>query len=263
MKIPHVLCLLALLLSVALVAAPLPQTTAIHNQPDSAAPVVGFLKAGSEPTAAAGVDAPAGWMAVTLPGPHDVFVHNDELTKDLKVRPGAEMRLRPEDNAPVLATMKAGDKVDITGLRPGWTQLKFSGDAVGYIRTGGEPPPAPSEAPAPPAPAAGSPTVAPPPAVPSGGVVPAGSGTAAALPSTSEGFLEATRRFLLVGPKPDYPYQLNDTNGKRIAYLDVSQIQPTVSMQKYLDSFVSVSGVLKQTEDGRHLVIVVDSLHQK
>src|SRR5580658_7846511 len=79
-------------------AAPLAQTTAVQTRPDPAAPVITFLKAGSEPVPAgdaAGI-VPPGWLAVSLPGPFDGYVQNKDLTKDLNVKPGSSVRLSPD-----------------------------------------------------------------------------------------------------------------------------------------------------------------------
>lgn len=253
MKIQLRLFLSAVLLAAPLVAAPLMETTAIHAQPDAAAPAIGYLKAGTEPAAAANVTAPPGWMAVALPGPHEAYVRNNDLTKSLEVHPGAALRQLPSADAPVLATMQDGDQVEITGLRPGWTQIKLSRDTVGYIKIGG---PA-----APPPPAASTAAVSPPPALPAGPVAPAlSSGPASALPHMFQGMLVATKRFLLIGPRPDYDYQLDGVEGKRIAYLDVTKVLATLKMEKFVDSPVIVSGVLTQTYDGKNLVIVVETL---
>lgn len=252
MKIQPCLFTSAVLLAATLAAAPLMETTAIHAQPDAATPAIGYLKAGTEPAAAPNVTAPDGWMAVALPGPHEAFVSNNDLSKGLNVRPGAALRLLPKADGPVLTTMQDGDQIEITGLRPGWTQVTLSRDVIGYIRIGGA-----ASAPA----AAGPPAAVPPsPAAAPGLGVPVVSGGPAALPHTYQGMLVATRRILLVGPRPDYDYQLNSIEGKRIAYLDVSKILATEKMEKYLDNPVSVSGVLRQTENGRDLVIEVETL---
>ena len=193
-------------------------------------------------------------MAVALPGPHEAFVSNNDLSKGLNVHPGAALRLLPKADGPVLTTMQEGDQIEITGLRPGWTQVTLSRDVIGYIRIGG-----PTAAPAAASPPAAMP---PPPAAVPGLPAPisvAGGGPAA-LPHTYQGMLVATRRILLVGPRPDYDYQLNGIEGKRIAFLDVSKVLATEKMEKYLDSPVSVSGVLRQAGNGRDLVIEVETL---
>lgn len=86
------------------------------------------------------------------------------------------------------------------------------------------------------------------------------SGPASALPHTFQGMLVATKRFLLIGPRPAYDYQLNSVEGKRIAYLDVAKVLATVKMEKFVDNPVNVYGVLKQTYDGKNLVIEVETL---
>jgi len=259
MKINFCRHLPALLLAVPLAAAPLMETTAIHSQPDAASPAVGYLKAGTEPVAAPNATAPDGWMAVSMPGPHEVFVRNADLSKGLDVRAGAAMRTLPKDDAPILTTKQDGDKIEITGLRPGWTQVKIDRDVIGFIQLGGGASVAPAVAAAP-APAA----VPPPPALPAGQVAPAlPGGPAGGLARQYQGMLVPTKRFLLVGPRPDFDYQLNDVNGKRIAYLDVSKMLATVKMEKYVDNPVVVSGVIRQTYDGRNLVIQVVTLDLK
>jgi hypothetical protein len=253
------LCLsTALLLAASLAAAPLMETTAIHAQPDAVTPAIGYLKAGTEPTAAAQVTAPEGWLAIELPGPHEAYVSNNDFSKSLDIHPGAAIRLNPKADAPVLTTMQEGDKIEITGLRSGWTQIKLSKTVIGYIKIGGI-------SSAPPAVAAPAPIMAPPPPVMAAGQfapVPS-SGPAAALSHTFQGMFVATKRFLLVGPRPDYGYQLNDVDGKRVAFLDVTKVLATEKMELYLDHLVAVTGVLKQTYDGKNLVIEVVSLEPK
>ena len=102
----------------ALLAAPLGQTTAVHVQPDALAPVVTYLKAGSEPTLSPDsvANTPAGWMAVELQGPFEAYVLNKDLTKALDVVPGAPLTLEPKAGAGVLTKSVASDKVTITGL---------------------------------------------------------------------------------------------------------------------------------------------------
>ena len=247
-----------LLLAAPLAAAPLMETTAIHAQPDAATPAIGYLKAGTEATAAANASAPQGWMAIELPGPHEAYVNNNDFSKSLDVHPGAAIRLMPRADSPILTTMQEGDKTEITGLRSGWTQIKLSKTVIGYIDVGGS-----SSAPRA---AAAPPPIVPPAPLTMAAGQPApviGSGPASALPHTFQGMLVETKRFLLVGPRRDYDYQLNNTEDKRVAFLDVSKVLATQNMERYLDQLVTVSGVLKQTTDGKNLVIEVESLEPK
>ena len=242
-----------LLLAAPLAAAPLMETTAIHAQPDAATPAIGYLKAGTEPTAAANTTAPQGWMAIELPGPHEAYASNNDFSKSLDIHPGAAIRLMPKADAPILTTMQEGDKTEITGLRSGWTQIKLSKIVIGYINVGGSSS-APRTAAMPPAPlpmAAGQPAPL------------LSSGPASALAHTYQGMLVETKRVMLIGPRRDYDYQLNNIDDKRIAFLDVSKVLGTEKMEQYVDRLVTVSGVLKQTPDGKSLVIEVESLETK
>jgi hypothetical protein len=252
-KFPAVIA--ALLAAAACAAAPLMETTAIHSRPDAAASAIGYLKAGTEPVAAADVTAPAGWIAVEMPGPHEAYVNNNDFSKSLDIRPGAAIRLKPKADAPVLATMQEGDKTEITGLRSGWTQIKLHKTIIGFIRAGGTP----YTSTAAPAPATGIP----PPAASAPVVPPVVAGPAAELPRTVEGTLVETKRFLLVGHRPEYSYQINDSTGKRIAYLDTSKIASLQKVEAYIDQMVTVSGVIKPTDDWKNLVIEVQTLEAR
>ena len=77
MKTKLFLCALAAS-AVALVAAPLTSTTAVHTKPDESSPSVTFLKAGTDalPASDALATTPAGWMAIELPGPFEGYVEN-------------------------------------------------------------------------------------------------------------------------------------------------------------------------------------------
>ena len=239
-----------LLIAATVSAAPLTETTAIHSKPDAAAPVIDYLKAGTDPVSSADITAPAGWMAVDLPGPHEAYVHNNDFSKSLDIHAGAAIRLKPKADAPVLATMQEGDKTEITGLRSGWTQIKLYKTIVGYIRIGG----APGAALAP----AFVPPVTQVPAAP-----PVNAGPATALPRAVQGMLAETKRFLLIGHRPDYDYQLNDSTGKRIAFLDVSKVAALQKMDSHIDQLVTVSGFITPTSDGKNLVIVVQTVETR
>jgi hypothetical protein len=187
-------------------------------------------------------------MAVDIPGPHEAYVHNNDFSKSLDIHVGAAIRLKPKADAPVLATMKEGDKTEITGLRSGWTQIKLYKTIVGYIRIGAASAPA-------------APFV--PPVAQSLATPPVNAGPATALPRTVQGMLVETKHFLLVGHRPDYDYQLNDSTGKRIAFLDISKVAALQKMESFIDQLVTVSGVITPTDDHENLVIVVQTVETR
>jgi len=247
-----------------LAAAPLTATTAVHVRPNEAAAVVSYLKAGSEPVAAAVVDfanMPAGWMAVELTGPFEAYVRNGDLEKSLNVRPGAPFHQQPDPESAVLTTMERGDKAEITGLRGKWTRMSLDKKIVGYIRLA-DPPANPAIAPAqepfapaPLAPAAyGSAGSA---SQPATAVQPGESG-ASDLPRLFQGKFASSKR--LFAPRRPYDYQLNDDDGIRYAYLDLSNLLLTDSIEKYTNHVVVVYGTMKTVPNTKEVVIVVESL---
>lgn len=278
----NLLCSALLFVTTAVFAAPLTETTAVHTKPDASSPAITYLKAGTEPAAAGGAlaDTPAGWMAVELPGPFEIYVENSDLTKALDVRPGAPMRLAPKADAGVLAIAEKDDKTTITGLRGRWTQVNLDKKIVGYIRVASAPGymPAiattPAGAASPIVPSTSGPAVVTPAPVSPAPVAPAaygvatpgqpapmvnlGDGGPASLPRQFAGKFVTTRRPFT--PRRPYDWALNDDAGKRYAYLDVSKLLQTEQVEKYADRQVFVFGTPRSTVDGKDLVIQVESL---
>ena len=255
MKVNHLLIAAALAVA-SLHAAPLTQTTAVQARPEANAPALAILKAGTEPTLAAGVIAPPGWLAVELSGPYEAYVQNKDFLKSLDIRPGAPIRTEPKINAPVLTTAAKGDNVEIIGLFGKWTQVKFSKKLPGYIQVAGAMPAAPAPAPlitAAPAPA--------PVAVDNNAPGHAVNSAANTLPRLLEGKIVSTRHPFT--PRRPYDYELNDASGSRLAYVDVSHLLLTAHMENYLDHIVDVYGPVQSMNGGKDLVITAESLQLK
>jgi len=245
-------------------AAPVAATTAVHARPQAGAPIISYLKAGTAPVFVEGAPAPAGWAAVELTGPFEVYVQRKDLTKNLEPRPGSEVHLQPKPESPVLTIAEKGDKAEITGQFQGkWTQITLEKRLVGYIQVSSA---APALAPAP-APAAPKSRPEPAPAAPvasfAGAGQPApmvnsGDGGSTALPRAIQGtFVSSKRPFM---PRRPYDYQINDDAGVRYAYLDLSKLLLTDVMEKYLDRVVIVYGTAKALPNSKDIVIEVETL---
>lgn len=251
----------------ALGAAPLAETTAVHAKPDLETPAITYLKAGTEPVATPDSlsTAPAGWMAIELPGPFEGYVRNGDITKSLDVRPGAEIYIEPKADAAILTTAEKSDKIGVDGILPKWTQVHLDKKIIGYIRL----------APAPLPPAASAPAGAQDTAPPSAGLATDGAGTAgrpaptvdlgdggsSALPRMFQGKLVSTRRPF--APRRPYDYQLNDDAGVRFAYLDVSKLLQTEQIGKYAGHTVVIYGTASNVPEAKGIVIQVESLELK
>lgn len=266
--------LLAFIATVASAAAasPLPATTAVHTQPDPAAPVLTYLKAGTVPTVAPAAAAPAGWLAIELPGPFEGYVENKDLAKSLDVKPGAPIRFEPKPDAAVLAVAATTDKTTITGIRGKWTQISLERAVIGYFRVGeSSPRPAPGPVAAPASPPSAPAPVAPPPVAPGvyGVATPGqpvamvnlGDGGSSSLPRQFAGRFVSTRRPFT--PRRPHDFALNDDAGRRFAYLDVSKLLLTDQLEKYLELQVVVFGTARNSPDGRDIIIQVETLQLK
>lgn len=262
--------LAAIAATLTLNAETLSAPTAVHTQPDANSVVVKVLAPGTAPAPAmsALVTTPAGWMAVVITGPFEAYVQNNDIDKALHVKLGSSIHLEPKSSSGVLTTMGAGDQASITGLHGKWTQISLEKTTTGFIQTKNLLAPKTAAEPvlrdvsaqaAPPRPAQTTP-VYPNATRP---VAPANYGTPGAniLPRFFQGTLASTRRpFTLRRP---FDWQLNDDAGVRYAYLDLEKLFLTDPITHYADREVVVFGTPVGSEDGKNIIIKVESLRLK
>jgi hypothetical protein len=254
MKTSKITFLLLLVLSARLAAADLlPADAAVFLQPDPKSHVLVRLKAGN--TIVYTGDAPAGWRRVELSGSFEGYAHNRDITKGLEVREGGNILTAPKKDAPVLTVAQEGDKSEVVGLAGGdFVQVKFTKKLQGFVATG-----AANLAPElRPVPVAAAP-VAPSNAI--GRPVPMAANSAD-LPRLFAGRLVLAKRPIL-NPNPPYEFQLTDNSGRRFAYVDTKRLLLTDKIEAYLDRSVSVTGTVRNTVDGKDLVISAESLSLK
>ena len=250
--------LISLLLVLPLTGAIAPRATPVHLRPDSGSKVIRLVKAGETLP-----ETISGWTAVSLAGPHDVFVQNSHIGKDLDVKPGSPLHLGAKSDSPVLTQSTVDDKVEITGLRGRWTQLRLDQPVTGYIFAPGQsrmPQGAPPITTAPVQDVTVT-TVDPGPTKPTIGK--AVSRTAAereslaALPRLFEGVLASTRNPLR--PRRPYDFALETENGTRFAYLNLSRVLLNTQIEDYLNRSVVVYGIARPVPDTKDIVITVES----
>ncbi len=245
-------------------AAPLAAPTPVFASPDASADTLAVLPAGTTPVTASAENVPAGWSAITLPGPHTVFVDDQDLLKNFDVKPGASYRTAPNKTAAVLSTATAEDEVQITGLSGRWLQLSLKRGVTGFIKTTASPamaitrPPAPAPAPA----AQVAPTPAPAPAATTS-TAPAQVGHAvepgsSALPRIFQGTLASSRSAFR--PRRPYDYQLNDSRGVRYAYLDLGKLLLTEQIDSYVGRTIEIFGTATNMEGTKDIVIKAETL---
>ena len=253
------LALLALTLAAARLGADtLAADTAVFIQTDPKAPVIARLKAGTTVTTTG--EAPTGWRRIEVAGSFEAYVANRDLTKGLELRPGANVYSAPRKDAPVMTVAATGDKAEITGLHGDWTQIKLEKKIQGFIAVGemaNTPPPAdqkPMFAVIAPSPSPGSSTAP--------GRPVAMTGDTAEMPRLFAGRLVLARRAIF-NPNPVYDYQLIDASGRRFAYVDTKRLLLTDKIETYLDRNVSITGTVRNTIDGKDLVVAAESMSLK
>lgn len=248
--------LLLLLTSLARLAGAdiLSADTAVFMQPDPKSHVLTRLKSGN--TIVYTGDAPAGWRRVEISGTFEAYAHNRDITKGLEVHEGASILTAPRKDAPVLTVAQAGDKTEVIGLAAGdWCQIKFEKKLQGFIATSAN---ANTPAETKPVAAVAAPAA---PVSTIGRAVPL-TGNTADMPRLFAGRLVVARRPIL-NPNPPYDYQLTDVSGRRFAYVDTKRLRLTDRIETYLDRQISISGTVRNTVDGKDLVIAAESMSLK
>lgn len=255
-------------LNVGLHAAPLTEATPVYAKADATSTVLATLKAGTEPAITVdGSNVPAGWTAVTLAGPHEVYAANKDVSKALDVRPGSPYLTEPKTASPVFAIAEKGDQTEIIDYRGKWTKFRLSKPVTGFIKSPAKPatPPAPtakSPAPAPAAAVTSAPVKDVPAAAPAvaniGRAAPVGDGGSSVLPRLFQGKFASTYHPLR--PRRPYEFQLTDDAGARYTYVDVSKLLATEQINKYVDRTVVVYGTAHSIPGSTEMVVVAESL---
>ncbi len=252
------LILLALAFAASLAADTLKTDTAVFVQTDPKSPVLTRLKAGSTVTVVG--EAPAGWRRIEVSGPFEAYAQSRDITKGLEVREGGNIYAAPRKDAQLLAVAAAGDKSEVVGLAGGdWVQVRLEKKLQGFIAVG-EAANVSAEATkpmfavtAPPAPAGPVNAVGRP-------VAP--SAHSADTPRLFAGTLVLARR-AIINPNPPYDYQVTDATGRRFAYVDTRRLLLTDKIENFLDRDITITGTVRNTVDGKDLVIAAESMSLK
>lgn len=248
------------LTTVRLAADILTADTAVFVQTDPKSTILARLKSGTTVTVVG--EAPAGWRRIEVSGPFEAYVHNRDMTKGLDVREGANIYAAPKKDAPVLTVAARGDKAEITGIHGEFSQVKLEKTLQGFIAVGEtantsvDPKPvfipAAGPAPVPPAPVQ----------VNTPGRPVQLSGNTAEMPRMFAGRLVLARRALF-NPNPPYDYQLSDASGRRFAYVDTKRLRLNEKIETLLDLNIAITGTVRNTVDGKDLVIAAESMQLK
>jgi hypothetical protein len=256
-------------------AAELTEAATAYAAPDAASTVLGTAKAGSR---LATTPAPSGWQAVELAGPHTVYVAEKDTLKNFDVRPGASYFAAPRADAPVIGLAGDKDPAQFADIAGRYNKFSLNRALIGYVRL-----PVSAVAPVvsmPAAPLAATEPVSTPaasPSAPAGGFasdatllrqdipastpVGAGQGLGAGEPQLARiffGTIASTRNPLR--PRRPHDFQLNDDNGNRFAFLDISNLLLTEKLETFIGRNVTIQGTAEPAPNSRDLIIHVESL---
>ena len=231
--------------------------TAVFAQSDPKSAVLARLKSGTSVMIVG--EAPVGWRRIEITSPIEAYVHNRDMTKGMDVRVGANIYAAPKKDAQLLTVSAAGDKSEITGLHGEYCQIRLQKKLQGFIAVGEtantsalyNSGPAPVTAPPPPP---GSVTTP-------GRPVPMGADTSD-MPRMFAGRFVLARR-AIINPNPLYDYQLMDVSGRRFAYVDTKRLLLNEKIDTYLDREISITGTIRNTVEGKDLVIAAESMQLK
>lgn len=248
-------------------AAPLTRPTPVHAGPNESAAVITILTPGSELTPALMTPAPTGWSAVTLAGPHEAYVQNNYIAKDLTIKPDSPLYAAPDTGATLMTKALKDDPIEITGLRGRWTQLRLNRPIVGYVRTSVAATPTPS-APSPAAQPVENMRLTD--SAQQGNAAPIAGATARPAPPRATGAAVETLPRLFEGtvvttrapfrPRRPYDYAIADESGNRLAYLDFSKLMQLSQIEAYIDRRVTAYGPVEAVPDSNDIVVRVESL---
>lgn len=270
---------LALLLSLGVVtahAATLPAPLPAYASPNDQAPVLGTAAAGSRIVIS---PAPSGWQAVELAGPHTVYVAEKDTLKNFEVRPGAAYLSAPRADAPVVGLAGDKDPANFADVAGRYNKFSLNKPIVAYVRAQptpvspvvSAPPPAPiaAAAPAPVTPTSPAPGVPSAPSyeatlrndIPATSPVSPGRGIEPGEPRLARTFfgtLAPTRSAFR--PRRPHDFQLNDSAGQRVAYIDVSRLMQTEQIDAFIGRPVTIFGTAQVVGPSNDVVIQAETL---
>ncbi|MCH6257230.1 hypothetical protein MLD52_11780 [Puniceicoccaceae bacterium K14] len=255
------------------------QVIDVHLRPEVQAPTIGQLESFALAVNAewpADLEPTEGWKPIFYRGVFEVFVSNNDISKDLTPKPGSNYLLSPDKKATVLSTATKDDKTDLISVDPRYSKLNIETILVAYIKdevqlieepTVPEPPAnveieveesVPAPAPATPDTVQVETTQPTPPAMQEVSTPPATTTQSENPMRRFQGVLQTCN--IVEKSKTSCPYKLLDSNGKTLGFLDVKNLPEFIIIKDYIGNKVSIAGQIYSIESSNNLRIVASSL---
>lgn len=237
------------------------EKVALHFMPDSDARIIAELEPDDAKLALAEdviekEKKEEGWQWLEYEGTFKGYVALDDVGKDLEVAPGALIRLDPDPDSPILTVVEEGDDVELIWAGD-WAEVKFTKEVPVYFKKASpELPTIEFDSPADSMEgeniASGDPDTV------EGGPSVYKNKKDGMLPRYFEGTLQKASGSL--GRKPKYKLQLEDRKGKRIAFVDTSNLLISTPVESFVEKDVILYGGAITLSDSKDIVIVARTI---
>lgn len=210
----------------------------VRLEPDAEATVIGELATMSLAVPAEWPQDTApvqGWQPVFYQGVFEVYVENNDIAKNLNAKPGSPYYLAPEKGATVLSIATDKDKVDILSVDSWYCKMQLETIVLGYVKER---------------------------TVEASSIVTSLAPPQTAVEQTQDkaraitellGRLEKTG--ILGKKRTGTDYKLISTDGKTLAFVEISDLPERIQLSELRDLQVRVSGFLKQRENGTDVIL--------
>lgn len=215
----------------------------VHLDPATDSPQIGELESLSLAVPAEwplGSEVQEGWKPVFYRGVFEVYLDNNDVSKDLTAKPGSLYHLAPDKSAAKLAIATAKDKVDIISVDTWFCKMQLETIVVGYIQDT---------------------------SVDANSIInslPEPEGQSDPAKATKTAITELVGKLDKVGligkRRTGMSHKLVGPNGKTLAFLETSDVPERIQIEDYIGQRVRVSGFLKQTEDSDDVILLAKSL---
>lgn len=222
---------------------------AVYLSPDATSPQIGALDSLSLAVPAewpAAQEAAEGWRPIYYRGLFTVFVHNNDIAKDLSAKAGANYYLQASKNAPVLAIATDKDKSEILSVDTWYCQLELETIVLAYIQETSVEASSIVQSLAKDTPATNpQPTTA--------------------GPQSASSIKEMEGKLLPVGllekkKAEGLAFKLQDRTGTTLAFLDLSRLPERIQAESLAGQIVRVSGELRDSSSGSAIILTANTL---
>lgn len=200
-----------------------------------------------------------GWLWMEYEVSFNGFVKNEEIGKNLTVKPGAIVRLRPDGDSPILTIIEIMDVVELFDVGD-WAQIELTKPVPVYLQKS---PPTPISAKVSPVAIQPGLIEVPTDTIPSvqGRPVIETTLPAASLHREFVGTLKSHRRHFPLRSK--YNLKLVNEKGKRIAFVEHDGLLLSGSLEDFIGKEVIIFGVLEPVKEPKSYLIKASALRLK